>query len=220
MRALLFGTIVLVAGCMRDTSFQCDPTRNDQCGSTGQCESVGACSFPSSACPSGRVYGDSQGSFSNDCVPTGMVMIDAALAEPVVCPGDYVTLPNSGPRAHKYKLLGTAAAWAAQDAICVGEGTFLAYPDGTNMVNAQLELDALRAFAGNDAWLGIDDRDTEGLYIRSRDKLAMSSVTLQLLNIKGNPNEKAGDDCLVIDNATINDGDCAMPKKAACECAP
>lgn len=220
MRALVFGTIVLASGCMRETSFQCDPLRNDQCGATGQCEPVGACSFPSAACESGRVYGDNSGSYSNDCVPMGGPMIDAPLAEPVACPGDYVPLPNSGPRNHKYKLLGTAATWAAQEAICGGEGTFLAYPDGANVVNAQLELDALRAFAGDDAWLGLDDRAMEGLYVRSRDKFAMSSVTLQLVNIKGNPNDRQGQDCLVIDNTTINDADCTQTKKAACECAP
>lgn len=220
MRALLFGSIVLVTGCMRETAFQCDPLRNDQCGPTGQCESVGACSFPSSSCDSGRVYGDNSGNLSNDCVPTGMTLIDAPLAEPVACPGDYVTLPNSGPRMHKYKLLDTPAAWAAQESLCGTEGTFLAYPDGATVADAQLEHDALRTFTGNGAWLGLDDRMTEGLYVRSRDKFAMSSITLQLLNIKGNPNNRLAEDCLVSDNATINDADCTQLKKAACECAP
>jgi hypothetical protein len=219
MRALLFG-LLLVSGCMRETSFQCDPLRNDQCGTGGQCEPVGACSFASSSCPSGRVYGDNSGAVSNDCVPMGMTMIDATLAEPVACPGDYATLPNSGPRGHKYKLLTTAAAWATHEATCGTEGTFLAYPDGTTVANAQLELNALKALAGDDAWLGLDDRAMEGLYVRSRDKFAMSSITLQLVNLKGNPNQRQGEDCLVIDNTTINDADCVQTKKAVCECAP
>jgi hypothetical protein len=79
--ALVAGLAALVGSCW-DTTYHC--TRDDQCvldGVQGRCESIGACSFPSDTCPSGRVYGD-HASLAGTCAPP----IDSPdLGEPPTC---------------------------------------------------------------------------------------------------------------------------------------
>lgn len=58
---------LLLAGCSEVRPFRCQVT--DQCGSDGQCEPEGYCSFVDPACGSGRRFGEqSPGALANLCV--------------------------------------------------------------------------------------------------------------------------------------------------------
>jgi len=224
-RIFVFVAMATSAGCLKSTNFQCDTSA--QCGAGGQCEGDGFCSFPSSSCASGRAYGDNSGPNSGECVGgtggdggTEPVPGDMGGSEPLPsnCPATgYDVLPNSGPRGRKYKLLDTPATWPTHRDFCAAtDGTFMAFPDGTNLANAQLELAALRVLAGDGAWVGVNDLTTEGSYRTSLNQ-AVSASTAGLITTMGNPNAT---DCLVINTTTLDDADCTTARKAVCECVP
>jgi len=228
MKSILFVVALAstLTGCLRSTNFQCETSA--QCGAEGVCEADKFCSFPSSSCTSGRVYGDNSGPSSNECVggagndggtePT--IGNEMPGGEPVAtnCPGTgYAALPNSGPRGHHYKALMNLANWSQHRDACAAEGTFLAFPDGTNATNAGLELAALRVVLLDAAWVGINDLAVEGAYVNSLN-MPVSAVTGGLINTGGgNPN---GVDCLIINTTTMEDANCGDTRKAACECIP
>ena len=63
--------LAALAGCK---TFAYDCATASECvqgGVTGSCEPTGFCSFPDSACPSGRRYGEWSGGFANTCVADG-----------------------------------------------------------------------------------------------------------------------------------------------------
>lgn len=210
-RALL---ALALTGCLRSTTFQCETSA--QCGAEGVCEADRFCSFPSTACASGRVYGDNSGPHSNECVgattedapPPGDGMPDAAK-----CPATYATLPNAGTRGHVYRFVNMDRTWTQHRDACAAENTFLAFPDGPD---AALELAALRVAAADGAWLGINDIQNEGTRINSLG-MPVSAQTNALVDLDGNP---MNTDCFVIDITTIDDASCGDTRKAVCECVP
>ena len=213
---ILIVLAIASAGCLRSTTFQCET--DTQCGTDGLCEADKFCSFPSSSCASGRVYGDNSGPRSNQCVGGAA---DDAGTEPLgeaasTCPTGYAPLPNSGPRSHMYKLLSSPATWPQQRDACAAELTFLAFPDGANATDANLELAALRALANEGAWVGVNDIANEGMYQTSLNQPA-SAVTRGLINLNDNP---MGTDCIVIDDTDLDDANCTNTRAGVCECIP
>lgn len=222
MRHLLLITLLSTTGCLRSTTFQCE--ESTECGTGGMCEADGLCSVASSGCASGREYGPNSGSKSGECVggnpggEAGMEMPGEAGGEPMPmgCRSDYMVLPNSGPRNHRYLLVNTTASWTVQRDFCAANMGYLAWPDGANAADAQLELNALRVFAGDLAWVGVNDIVTEGTYRTSLNTPA-SAITQGLINIAGNSNPT---DCFFINNTTLDDANCGDLRKAVCECVP
>jgi hypothetical protein len=212
MRCALFA--FALAGCLRTTTFQCETSA--QCGADGLCEADNFCSFPSTSCPSGRVYGDNSGPHSNQCV--GAATDDAAMPGDAMpdassCPATYMALPNAGTRGHVYRFVNMDRTWTQHRDACAAEGTFLAFPDGPD---AAMELAALRTAAGDGAWVGVDDIANEGTRINSLN-MAISAQTQALVDIDGNP---TGTDCFRIDTTTLDDAQCSDTRKAVCECVP
>jgi Lectin C-type domain len=205
-RALL---ALSLTGCLRSTTFQCETSA--QCGAEGLCEADNYCSFPSTSCPSGRVYGDNSGPHSNQCVDEAMPV--DAMPDASNCPATYMALPNAGTRGHVYRLVDLDRTWAQHRDACAGEAAFLAFPDGPN---AAMELAALRTAAGNGAWVGVNDIANEGNRVNSLN-MPISAQTQALVNIDGNP---TGTDCFVIDNTSLDDASCNDSNKAVCECVP
>jgi hypothetical protein len=203
------------AACLRSTAFQC--ASDAECGTGGRCEATSYCSFEDSSCAGNgdRRYGENSGPQANKCI--GEVTPDAMGNEPQsTCPAGYAVLPNAGPRMHQYKMIA-AAEWANARDTCAAEMTFLAFPDGANVTDARLEMNALRALAGNGAWVGVSDIANEGTYITSLNQ-PVSNVLRQLIDLTNNP---FGNDCLVLQNATdLEDDDCTDMNVAVCECIP
>lgn len=221
---LLIIAITASAGCLRSTTFQCE--NSAQCGSEGVCEPDRYCSFPSSDCASMRAYGDNSGPNSGECVgggsgsEAGMEMpLPGSEPVPMGCPGDFAALAAGSEGNHRYKAF-PAATWAAHRTTCSNLGTFIAYPEGATQAAAQAELDGLRALSGDGTWLGINDITVEGAYVRTLDNMPVSANTAALFNIGGNQGEKNSQDCLIIDNTTIDDALCGDSRKAVCECVP
>jgi hypothetical protein len=231
-RTLAFGLAPALAalalgssGCLRSTTFKCDT--NTDCGAGGQCEVAagGFCSFADSSCTaSGRRFGDSSGASSGKCV--GEVGDDAGVGAekpidapeiPSGCPGNFMTLPNSGPRGHRYLLINTQAGWTAQRDGCAAMSTFMAFPDGATNADAQLELAAVVTLAGNGVWVGVEDIVTNGAYKTSLGQ-PVSARTLALINPGGgNPNQQG---CFTTNGTSMTDEDCADTRKTVCECVP
>ncbi|MBA3503700.1 MAG: C-type lectin domain-containing protein [Myxococcota bacterium] len=133
------------------------------------------------------------------------------------CPPDFMPLPNSGPRGHRYRREPSPNNWVKMRDACAQEGSFLAFPDGASGNVAQLELDAIVTFAGNGVWLGITDVTNEGSYRTSLD-LPASMVTLSLITSAGSPQIE---DCVVGSSAmTATDEDCTDIRLGVCECVP
>lgn len=61
---LIFIALMSVS-CLRDTEFRC--LNDAQCGADGNCESIGYCSVPDEACPSGRSFSVSAGALARKC---------------------------------------------------------------------------------------------------------------------------------------------------------
>jgi hypothetical protein len=223
-RGLVIMSLLLASSCLRSTTFNCE--RDSDCEAAGAgavCEtSFGKlCSVTDSSCSAGRRFADNSGASSGQCV--GETAEDAGIgSEPTIppealpsnCPASgYDVLPNSGPRGRKYKVLMTPASWSMQRDLCAGEQTFLAFPDGPA---ATSELAALKAAAGDLAWVGVTDQINEGSYQNSLNQ-PISAQTQALINTSGNPQNR---DCLFINNASLQHEDCSVLKKAVCECVP
>jgi len=224
MRSLfLFIAIASSAGCLRSTNFQC--ANDGECGAGGQCESDRFCSFADSSCSGGRRYGDNSGPNSGECTSGGTggeagmepTVNGEAGMEPIAaqCPGNYNTLPNSGTRMHRYRLLNQNRAWATHRDDCQAAGVtagkmiFLAFPDGPQ---AAMELAALQTLAGDGAWVGVED--ITGARKNSLGQ-ALSTETNALINESGSPG-----DCFVINGTSLDDESCTNTHVAVCECVP
>ena len=136
-------------------------------------------------------------------------------ATPLGCPSMFQTLPNSGPRGHRYLQAPASANWLDMRDFCVAVGGFLAFPDGNNPQNAQLELAALIAFSGNGTWIGVTDVGTEGTFRTSLNQI-VSAATSSLIQ-GGNSMQN---DCATAQTDRLNIEDCSNSHKAVCECVP
>lgn len=226
---LLVITLALpLAACLRSTTYTCQ--NDSQCtgaGSDPRCDtSVNACTFADSSCTtSGRRYADNSGSYSGRCVGDGPgpdsnmgnEVPPGGEPAPMGCPADFVQM---GPRNHGYKALPNMAPWAMQRDACAAFGTFLAYPDGATLADAQAELAIIKTLSQDGAWVGISDLVVEGSYTRSSDNMPISAITNMLLNIGGNQGEKNAQDCLIVANDKIDDASCNDNRRAVCECVP
>ena len=171
------------AGCLRSPEFQCQ--RDGECGAGGVCEAVGYCSTANAACP-----GDSAGSLSNSCVPTGNPgpgpdagvgpdaspgvdagprvdappRVDAAIDAPAgaACASGYAAVGGSP---HLYKRIADDT-WdnAARDCKLTGTLAYLAIPDDAT------ELANIVAVATTTpAWLGIDDKQLRNTFVTQKN---------------------------------------------------
>ena len=193
-----------LAGCLRGTSFTCE--RDDQCTGSpaGRCEANGYCSFPDESCASGSRFGEHSGPLASQCVA------EAPGIDAHTCPPAYVSFP--GFASHLYRLINTAATWSVQSTACSSEGAYLAEPDSA------AELNALRTLAGgNELWIGISDRATEGTFLTTR-----LAAPAYLPWETGQPDDApTGADCVRSSaTATYADDRCTTLRQAACECEP
>jgi len=213
---------LLCAGCMRQVEFHC--MTNEECGPTGTCQQVvgGYCSYPDPMCARGR-FSKYAGPYANQCVDTPGGGMDAPETDgPMAgCPAGFVLLPGAPPGSHVYKRLPGLATWVTQHDACtaLAPRTYLAVPDDA------AELTGIAGIAGAASfWIGIDDRATEGAYVRSND--LMPATFLPWNTAAGEPdNPGAGDgqDCVVSTSTQYSTEDCtgaAANRAAACECEP
>ena len=233
MRIPIAIALAASSGCWKPATFECtsdvDCTRGD---GSGTCEAVGRCSFPDPTCASGARFGALSGTYANECVgaPGGDVTepIDAPVtvqdtrlpdAQPSTpidaapsCPASYVALPGLT-STHRYRLLPAAAGWTNQRAICGAEpaNAYLAIP------NDAAELHALLTLAHADAWVGISDAATEGVYVDVRGQTATF-----LPWAPSEPDNNGNQDCVraLAATATIETAQCGMAAIAICECEP
>lgn len=215
MRAMIF-VAVLAAGCLPHSDYHC--TTNDQCGSSGTCESVGYCSFPDTSCTGGARFGTGAGSYENQCV--GEVAIDGGIdtpppidAPPGGCPAGYLTI-TGGTTAHKYKLITGIADWSTQMASCAATSAsaYLAIPDDAGELTALSTLAAVAQY-----WVGISDTATEGTFVTVKGAPAPTTLWAP-----GQPDNSGpgGSDCVagLMATSTLDDLRCNTKLRAICEC--
>ena len=131
------------------------------------------------------------------------------------CPTMYQALPMSGPRGHRYLQTPTPGNWLDMRDFCAAIGGFLAFPDGTNANNAQLELTALITFSGMGTWIGVTDVGTEGSF-RTSLNMPVSAATTSFIQ-GGNTMQN---DCASAQANQFTIEDCLNSHKAVCECVP
>jgi len=222
MRAWMIVLLLPVAGCLRNTSYTC--TSTSQCGTDGQCDTVGGvgyCSFPDATC--GRRFGPQAGTYANQCV--GGIIVDAGIdtsgcgnrcdaptdSIPTTCPSDF-TSPSGAPAGHSYKRIATVADWPTQKAACAALSTrvVLGFP------SSPAELTAMSTLAaGADYWVGIDDLPPATTWVNTRGMNQTFTPWDQ-----GQPNNSPMDNCVEVltGNATIDNIRCTMTLAAICEC--
>lgn len=222
----LTGTLILIAllasGCVRSTQFHCEDSA--ECGTGGLCESDGLCSVASSSCASGREYapssgkegtcvGDNGGEAGNENPGNEM---PGGEPPPMGCRADYMVLPNSGTRGHRYFLIDTTGTWPVQRDACLTNMGFMAFPDGPQ---AAMELSAVVTFGGAGLWMGVNDIGGNGQEGKYKNSLGMnaSTQTQALITESGNSNNE---DCLAGTATTMTDEDCTNARKTVCECVP
>ncbi len=244
MRILFAIALAASSGCWKPATFACtndvDCTRGDE---SGTCEAVGRCSFPDQSCPSGARFGALSGTYANECVgapgngadagetidaplhdtsmPDAPIdaaplhdtsMPDAPIDATPSCPATYVALPGLT-TTHRYRLLATAAGWTNQRSFCGAEpaNAYLAIP------NDAAELHALLALTVADAWVGISDASTEGVYADVHGQTATF-----LPWAPGEPDNNGNQDCVraLAATSTIETAQCGMAAIAICECEP
>ena len=201
--------LVVVAGCLRSTSFPC--ASDPECG-TGTCESVGFCSFVDATCMGGSRFGEHAGPYAGQCVvdPTadaGVDATDAPLDAPAGCPSDYITV-TGGQAGHRYKPRAGNASWQVHRDACAGEGAYLAIP------GAASELQALDALVSGGFFVGISDQATENTWL---DVLGAPATFLPWSG--GQPDDDSpGEDCVRSFGTSYSDERCSRTAAAVCEC--
>jgi hypothetical protein len=216
--AFLLLPLSLSAACLRPTEYQC--TANSQCTPAGVCQTdVGYCSFSDSACESGQRFGASAGPHANQCVGEQAGVdagIDAPMtdAPPAACPADYAPM-TGGNANHVYKKAPGNLGWVQQDDYCRSTSTraHLAVPDNA------AELTALQGLATGTFWVGINDRVTEGTFVKSSGGPATFLPWAGGEPDNGGPNP--GQDCVAAMATTISTEVCdggGANRPAACEC--
>ena len=222
MRTAVLLACVLLAGCLRDTSFRCKT--NAECGTAGTCEtSVGYCSEPDGNCASGHRYGSSAGSYANQCVgdsgqaDSGVdssggsdAGIDAP--PPAGCPNGYNTI-TGGQGNHKYQLVQGAENWQTQKAFCAATSSsaYLAIPDDQHELNAIQTLGA-----ATQVWVGITDSAMENVW-RNVKNVIQTFLPWE----PGQPDDAGpGEDCVITQTNKLRDERCSTKYRAVCECEP
>lgn len=198
---------VLLAGCLRTTTFPC--ASDAECGA-GTCESVGFCAFADTTCADGRRFGEHSGTYSGKCVGelNGDAGVDAPPPDAVVgCPTDYVTI-TGGEAGHRYRLRTPSTNWDSHRATCASEGGYLAIP------GSLVELQGMIALGASPIFIGISDLATENTWV---DVLGAPATFLPWAG--GEPdNDAPGEDCVRATSTTFTDERCSRTARAVCEC--
>ncbi len=228
MRAFIFFALVTSAGCLRKTEYKC--TDSTQCGTSGQCEDTGFCSFADTSCDSGRKYGEFSGStYSGECVGGTSPMMDSGVDGVTTdgmdtdgmmgnCPSTY-----TGSGAHKYRVITAGAMWTAHETDCgndtAGTNTYLASPDD------QTELTAIIAAAAQARiWVGVSD-STENTYAKTGGgTIPMNDTMWDASEPDNSPVGGGGGqgDCVSasMTSGKLADDACNTSYPAVCECEP
>ncbi len=227
MHTLTFVAVLMAAGCLRSTEYQC--SGNVACSGGGTCESSGYCSFPDGACASGRRYSDAAGTLGSTCVDGENQTIDASIdidgpsTDAVLpdaqvgsaCPGTYAAIAG-GQSGHLYRVVTTQSDWGVQEAACraTSPKAHLAIPDDL------AELQALDTAIGAAAiyWVGVSDLETE---MQWKTVLGAAQTFLPWL-APAPDNQNPGEHCVAALAAThqFNDDRCNTDHPAICECVP
>lgn len=214
--------VLAFGGCMRPAAFAC--AADGQCvrgAEQGVCEPAGRCSFADEACTSGRRYAELSGEQGGECVGDEALDGDARVDDPPLETGDAslepadASLPAECPGfmlvdGHYLKKLG-AAGWTNQRSACgtLPGNVFLAVPDD------EVELAAIVAVGGGDAWIGISDAAAEGSYMT-----VLGAMATFLPWAAGEPDNAGNQDCVRSKGTTIETALCGTPVIAVCECVP
>lgn len=225
MRTMLLLFVLVNAGCLRKTEFQC--ADDNSCGAGGRCEPNNFCSFSDPGCASGRAYDQSAGDLAGTCVGGGTSgdggVVDTNMpgdgsmtdVPSVGCPSGYNML-TGGQAGHLYKLIPGAESWTTQEGACqlTSASSHLAVPEDIG------ELTAIDGLAATNYWLGITDAATEGTW---RTVLNTNQTYLPWQPPAPDNNAPGqGEDCVegLPTTHTINDRRCQDKLPAVCECAP
>lgn len=220
--------VLLAAGstaCLRSTEFRCGS--DTQCGAGGSCAPVGFCAFPDSSCTSGERYGESAGTFANECVG-GEQVSDAGTDAPgdgapadgpptTGCPAGYATI-TGGEGTHRYRLagvpVGDTANWNGQRDFCASTSAsaYLAIPGDATELAAIATLSASTRF-----WIGVSDEATEDVW-----QTVKGTPQTFLPWANGEPNDgNPGEDCVAASSTELTDERCGNTQlRAVCECEP
>jgi len=198
--------LVLLAGCLRTTTFPC--ASDAECG-TGTCEPVGFCSFADTACTEGRRFGEHSGSYAGQCVGeiTGDAGVDAPPDAFSGCIADYVTI-TGGEAGHRYRLRASTATWDSHRTTCASEGGYLAVP------SSLVELQGMIALGATPIFVGISDLATENTWV---DVNGAPATYLPWGG--GQPDDDSpGEDCVHASATSFTDERCSRTARAVCEC--
>lgn len=189
--------LLVLAACRIQETFPC--TLDEHCGASGRCEPVGYCSFPDVACNDGRRYDELAGDgLSGRCVSSES------------CPASYsATIPGSSSR---YRVVAQPAPWRTAQDDCVddGGGTHLA------VVGSELERSGVATLVGDDTWIGLSDRVTEGTF-----RWVTRAASPFTAWAAGQPADAGGDEDCVEQKfmmAGWRDQPCTEPLAYVCEC--
>jgi hypothetical protein len=190
--------LLALPACRIHETFAC--TLDEHCGASGRCEPAGYCSFPDGACAEGRRYDEHAGAdLAGRCVSSP------------ACPASYTVLvPGSGSR---YRAVTQPASWSAAQGDCEddGAGAHLA------VIGSELERSGAGALVGDDFWIGLSDRVTEGTF-----RWVTGAATPFTAWAAGQPDEDGGDeDCVEQKRMTMpgwHDQPCTDLLAYVCEC--
>lgn len=220
MRAIAVSVALAAAstGCLRHAEFQC--SRDGECGTGGVCEPIGYCSVPDPACAgTGRSFSDSAGGgLSNACVPgekpgPGLdagVDIDAAIDGPLIagCPAGYAPIGGS---THAYRALNNVS-WDEAASQCHAAGAaYLAVPDDA------AELASLATLVTAPLWIGIDDKQTRGMFVTQK---AAPASFLPWAEDQPDQDPPAKECVEAVSRTQIATERCGSKRTAVCECEP
>jgi len=164
---------------------------------------------------------------NEQCGPTGTCQQTVgAFAPPidapaVACPADFAPLNGAPAGSHVYKRLPTNANWATQHDACTALAgkTYLAVPDDAAELTGIAGVAQVTPF-----WVGVDDRATEGTYVRSNDLMPATFKPWDAANGEpDNPGGGGGQDCVASTATLFSTEDCtggAASRPAVCECEP
>lgn len=190
--------LLALAACRIHETFPC--ALDEHCGPSGQCEPAGYCSFPDGACAEGRRYDELAGAdLAGRCVSSAG------------CPASYTaTVPGSSAR---YRAVLQAAPWPAAQEDCADDGV------GTHLVviGSAIERSGVGALIGDDLWIGLSDRVTEGTF-----RWVTGVASPFTAWAAGQPDGGAGgDDCAEQKHMMMagwHDQPCEEPLPYVCEC--
>lgn len=218
MRAITVTAMLAAAsaGCLRHAAFQC--ARDGECGAGGVCEPIGYCSVSDPACAdTGRSFSDSAGGgLSNTCVPGEAAGpgpdagVDAAIDGPVMagCPASYAPIGGS---TQVYRALSNVSWDEAANQCRAAGAAYLAVPDDA------AELADLATLVAAPFWIGIDDKQTRGMFVTQKGAPATFLPWAEDEPDQGSPPKECVE---AVSSRQIATERCGTKRPAVCECEP